>query len=206
MRWLRDPSHLLYRITHARSSLVAVYIFAIVEGIMIPIPIEAVIVPFMQLRRDILWRIAGIALAGYFTAAIAGFGVGALFYDQVGAALIEMMGWQERFVELEGFFAKHGFYAVIVLGLTPLPAQILMIGAGAFGVPVFAFCAAILIGRGARVFGAAALVYFFGDRVVRYFVRRRHPEAHAGPVYGSAPGSAPGTPPESAPPGGGADG
>ncbi len=198
MRWLRDPSHLLHRITHARSSLVALYLFAIIEGIMLPIPIETVIMPFMQLRRDILWRIAGIALAGYFTAAITGFGVGALFYDRVGAPLVAMMGWQERFAELEGFFAANGFYAVIALGLTPLPAQILMIGAGAFGVPVLAFCAAIVIGRGVRVFGAAALVYFFGDRVVRHFVRRRHPESHGSPAPASAP--------ESAPPGGGADG
>ncbi len=196
MRWLRDPSHLLHRITHARSSLVALYLFAIVEGIMIPIPIETIIMPFMQLRRDILWRIAGIALAGYFTAAIAGFGVGALFYEQAGAPLIAMMGWQDRFAELESFFAENGFLAVMALGLTPLPAQILMIGAGAFGVPVLAFCAAILIGRGVRVFGAAVLVYFFGDRVVHYFVRRRHPEGHGAPVVA----------PDSTPPGGALDG
>lgn len=183
MRWLRDPSHLLDRIVHARSSLVALFGFSFLEGAILPVPIEAVIVPFMALRRDILWWIAGIALAGFFASALVGYAIGALFYDQVGAPLIAAMGWHERFAGIESFLEAYGFWAVIALGLTPLPTQILMIGAGAFGVPVAAFVTAVLLGRGARNFGVAALVFCFGDQVVQYFRHRhalreaaRHPE------------------------------
>ncbi len=171
--WYRDASRFLHRIANARSSLAALYAFAVVEGIMLPIPIEAVIMPFMQLRRDLLWRIAAVALAGYYTAAITGYAIGALFFDQIGAPLIASMGWQQSFADLEAFFAEHGFISIVALGLTPLPAQLLMIGAGAFGVPLLSFTAAILLGRGARTFGAGALIYFFGDRVAHYFHRRR---------------------------------
>lgn len=189
MHWLRDPSHLLDRIVHARSSLAALFGFAFLEGAVLPIPIEAVIVPFMQLRRDILWWIAGIALAGFFASALVGYGIGAFFYDQLGAPLIAAMGWQARFAEVESFLRAYGFWAVAALGVTPLPTQILMIGAGAFGVPFPAFTAAVLLARGARNFGAAALVFFLGDRVVRYVQRRRRPKAMSPDADRAGPGA-----------------
>lgn len=177
MKWMRDPKQLLYRIVHARSSFVALFGFAFLEGALLPIPIEAVIVPFMQLRRDILWYIPAIALAGFFVSALLGYAIGAFFFDQLGAPLIAWMGWEAQFAEIERFLGDYGFWAVVALGLTPLPTQILMIGAGAFGVGFPAFVTAVLLARGARNFGVAALVYFFGDRVVHWFSGDRNAPA-----------------------------
>lgn len=169
MAWLRDPAKLLYRIAHARSSLLALFLFAFLEGAILPVPIEAVIVPFMQMRRDILWRIASTALAGFFASSMLGYGIGALFYDQLGAPMIAFFDLRAQFSEAVAFMAAYGFWAVLALGFTPLPTQILMIGAGAFGIPLLVFVVAVLLARGTRNFGAAALVYQFGDSVVRYF-------------------------------------
>lgn len=171
----REPSRFFDKIVHARSSLLALFGFAFLEGAILPIPIEAVIVPFMQLRREALWRIAAVALAGFFASAMLGYIIGVFFYDQLGAPLIEMLGWQDQFADAEVFLNDYGFWAVVMLGLTPLPTQILMIGAGALGVPVWGFIPAVLLSRGARNFGAAALVYFFGDRVVHFFAPKKDP-------------------------------
>lgn len=172
MKWLRDPREFLHRVVHRRFALPALFGYAYLEGAILPIPIEAVIVPFMQLRRDILWLIPAIALAGFFASAITGFAIGALFYDQLGAPLIAWMGWEAQFHEAEAFLHDWGFWAVMALGFTPLPTQILMIGAGAFGVPWLSFVVAVLSARGARNFGVAALVYLYGDRVVHWFHKR----------------------------------
>lgn len=172
MKWLRDPREFLHRVVHRRFALPALFGYSVLEGAILPIPIEAVIVPFMQLRRDILWLIPAIALAGFFTSAIVGFAIGALFFEQVGEPLIAWMGWQRQFGEVELFLQDWGFWAVVAIGFTPLPTQILMIGAGAFGVPTLSFTVAVLMARGARNFGVAALVYLFGDRVVDWFHRR----------------------------------
>lgn len=173
MKWLRDPREFLNRVVHRRFALPALFGYAFLEGAILPIPIEAVIVPFMQLRRDILWLIPAIALAGFFASAILGFAIGALFYDQLGAPLIAWMGWQDQFINVEQFLDQWGFWAVVALGFTPLPTQILMIGAGAFGVPTLSFVVAILLARGTRNFGVAALVYYYGDRVVHWFQKRQ---------------------------------
>ena len=186
MKWLRDPREFLHRVVHRRFALPALFGYAYLEGAILPIPIEAVIVPFMQLRRDILWLIPAIALAGFFASALTGFAIGALFYDQLGAPLIAWMGWEAQFHEAEAFLHDWGFLAVMALGFTPLPTQILMIGAGAFGVPTLSFVVAVLLARGARNFGVGLLVYLYGDRVVHWFQKR----------HGHAP-EAPGARPES---------
>lgn len=177
MKWLRDPREFLHRVVHRRFALPALFAYAYLEGAILPIPIEAVIVPFMQLRRDILWLIPTIALAGFFASAMTGFAIGALFYDQLGAPFIGWMGWEAQFLEAEQFLEQWGFWAVVALGFTPLPTQILMIGAGAFGVPLVSFVVAVLLARGARNFGVAVLVWLLGDRVVHWF-SERHGHAH----------------------------
>jgi membrane protein YqaA with SNARE-associated domain len=173
MHFLRNPAAVLDRIVHARASLVALFGFAYLEAAVLPVPIEAVTAPYMELRRDILWLIAAIALGGYVAAALTGYAIGAFFYDEVGGPLIAMLGWQGQVAEVEGFLADHGFWAMIGMALTPLPTQLGMIVAGALGVPLPSFIVAILLARGARAFGVAALVWLYGDRVVAWFSRRR---------------------------------
>lgn len=173
IRILHNPAAVLRRIVAARSSLVALYGFAVLEAAILPVPIEAVIAPYMQMRRDILWQIAAIALAGYVTAGVIGFGIGAFFYDEIGAPVIAALGWQGEVAGVEAFLGRYGFWAMIAMGLTPLPTQLGTIMAGALGVPPLSFLAAIILSRGSRNFGVALLVKLYGDRVVRYFVHRR---------------------------------
>jgi membrane protein YqaA with SNARE-associated domain len=163
---------LLRRIVDARSAPAALFVFAFLEGAFLPVPIEAVIAPYMQMRRDAIWRIAAIALAGFFASAAVGYAVGALFLETIGAGVIATMGWTEQFAEVEEFLGNHGFWAMIGLAFTPLPTQVAMIAAGAFGLPLDQFALAVLLGRGCRVFGVALLVRIWGDRVVGWFSGR----------------------------------
>ena len=96
MQFLRSPAAALDRIVHARASLVALFGFAYLEAAFLPMPIEAVTAPYMQMRRDILWLIAAVALGGYVAAALTGYGIGALFYDELGGPMVASFGWQAR--------------------------------------------------------------------------------------------------------------
>lgn len=167
-----SPESLLRRIVDARHAPAALFVFAFLEGAVLPVPIEAVIAPYMQMRRDIIWRIAAIALAGFFASAVAGYAIGALFLDTLGTDIIATMGWEARFAEVGAFLGEYGFWAMIGLAVTPLPTQVAMIAAGAFGLPPDQFALAILLGRGGRVFGVALLVRIWGDSVVGWFTRR----------------------------------
>ncbi|HMQ94312.1 MAG TPA: VTT domain-containing protein [Amaricoccus sp.] len=171
----RDASDILDRIVQSRWTGAALFGFAFLEGAVLPIPIEAVIAPLMQLRRDRIWRIAAIAFAGYLASALAGYAIGALFFDTVGARIVAALGWEAGMAQMEGFLARYGFWAMMAMAVTPLPTQVAMIGAGLFGLSLPVFVLAIVLGRGTRNFAVAALVWRYGDRVVARLTRDQPP-------------------------------
>lgn len=166
----------LQRVVRARYAQAALFWFAFLEATALPIPVEAVMVPYMQMRRDIMLRIALIALAGFMCSALLGYLVGAALFEVAGAPFLDWMGWNAQFETVQARLERDGFLAMLVIGLTPLPTQLIMIGAGSAGVPIEQFVAAILVARALRYFGVALLVYFYGDRVVDWFERRRTPD------------------------------
>ncbi len=176
MQPARTASDIVERIVHARWSGAALFAFAFLEGAVLPIPIEAVIAPLMQLRRDILWRIAAIAFAGYFASALTGYAIGALFFDGLGAPIVSTFGWEAAMTQTGEFVARYGFWAMLLLALSPVPTQVAMIGAGLFGMPIPVFVLAVVLGRGSRNLAAAILVWRYGDRVVAHFTRTRPPQ------------------------------
>jgi membrane protein YqaA with SNARE-associated domain len=162
------------RIVNARYGQLALFGFSFLEATMLPVPVEAVLAPYMQMRRDILWWLATVALAGFMASALLGYGVGALAFDEIGVPLIARLGWGPAYDEASAALASGGFWAMLAIGLTPVPTQIAMIGAGALGVPLAVFVPAMLVARGLRYYGLALLVTVFGDRIVGWFARRRH--------------------------------
>ena len=168
--WLR-------RVVDARYAQLALFGFAFLEATALPIPIEAVMVPYMQMRRDIMWRLAVIALAGFMCSALLGYAVGNLLFDSVGAPLLAWTGWTGSFEAVQARLAGDGFWAMLLVGLTPLPTQVLMIGAGSIGIPLNEFVAAVLVARGLRYLAVGLLVYLYGDRVVQWFAPGTAPQA-----------------------------
>lgn len=161
----------LRRLADARQAQPLLVWLSFLEAIIIPIPLEAVLVPYMLARRDILWRIAGLALAGFLVAAVLGYLVGALAFNTLGIWLIEAMGWQEAFGDVQQLFARHGFWALFLIGLLPIPSQVAMLAGGAFGFSLPLFMAAMALSRGVRYFGLALLVVLLGRRVAQLLDR-----------------------------------
>ena len=120
----------LERVVRARSAQLALFWFSFLEATALPIPVETVMVPYMQMRRDLIGRIALIALAGFMCSALLGYLVGAVLFEVAGAPLIEWMGWSGHFESVQARLADDGFIAMLLVGLAPLPTQAVMIGAG----------------------------------------------------------------------------
>ena len=142
------------------------------ETLIIPIPIELVIIPYMITYPKRLWRIATITLAGCLIAAMVGYGVGYFFLDSVGRWALSLLGEQQAFATFQERFQDHGFWAVLMIGVIPVPFQAAMLVAGAAGYPVPLFLLAAGIARGVRYYGLALLVWLIGERTLALW--RRH--------------------------------
>jgi membrane protein YqaA with SNARE-associated domain len=163
----------LRRLADARQAQALLVWLSFLEAIIIPIPLEAVLVPYMLARRDILWRIATLALAGFLVAALFGYLLGSLAFNTLGIWSIEALGWQEAFGDAKLLFARHGFWALVLIGLVPIPSQVAMLAGGAFGFSLPLFMAAMALSRGVRYFGLALLVVLLGPRILQLLDRLR---------------------------------
>ena len=132
------------------------------ETLVVPIPIELILIPFMAANRARVWVIAGVVTLGCLLASLVGYAVGLLLFETLGLRVIDAMGWTEGMQRFRVIFEDYGFWAIVAVGILPIPFQVALLGAGAAAYPIGWFLLAALIARGSRYFGLALLVRLFG--------------------------------------------
>lgn len=154
---------------HAESSLFAV---SFIESSVFPIPPDVMMIPMILARRARAWAIAAIATAGSVLGALLGYWIGAVLMGSVGQWVLTAYGKQGAFDDLALRFAEYGGWAVLIAALTPFPFKVITIFSGAVGLSLPLFIVTAIIGRAARFFVVAALLWRFGPPI-RDFIERR---------------------------------
>ena len=89
----------------------------------------------------------------------------------VGWPIINLYGYEEQFITLSESFRDYNFIAVLTAAFTPIPYKVFTITAGAVSSDFMEFFVASAIGRTARFFSVAALIYFFGESIKSFIER-----------------------------------
>ncbi len=158
-----DSKHMLKSITVA----------SFLESTIVPIPLEAVLVPLMQARREKLWLIALMATVGCIIGAIFGYALGYYLFDVVGDWVVDTFSTPEQFAQVKQQMQAQGFWFVLTLGIVPIPFQIAMLAAGATKYSIFLFLLATVIARSIRYFALAAVVYYAGNQAERIIKKHK---------------------------------
>lgn len=158
-----DSKHMFTSITAA----------SFLESTIVPIPLEAVLVPLMQARRDKLWLIALMATIGCIIGALFGYTLGYYLFDAVGDWVINSFSTPAQFEQVTEQMQQQGFWFVITLGIVPIPFQIAMLAAGATKYSLVMFLIATTIARSIRYFGLALVVYFAGNQAERIIKKHK---------------------------------
>ncbi len=159
------------RINRSKNMLWLLGTLSFLETIILPIPIELVLIPLMAANKQRIWLLATVTTAGCLVASLIGYTIGLVLYQSVGTWFIELMGMQNSYQAFQTFFDQYGFAAILAIGILPIPFQIAMMTAGLSGYPILLFALAALIARGLRYFGLAWLVHHFGHRVLLLWKR-----------------------------------
>ena len=161
------------RLTRSRHGQAGLFALSAAETVFLPLMLEAIMAPMMLVDRRRAWRTGMIALAGCLIGAVIAYFLGAWLYGWFGQDLVALIGRQEAFDDFKIFMQTHGFWAILVAGLTPIPFQIAVLASGITGYALPGFIAAVLISRGLRYLGMAALVSWLGADAFKVFSRLR---------------------------------
>lgn len=149
---------------HSRYLLPGVTLASFLESTIVPIPIETLLIPLSQLRRDKVWHIATVATLGCILGALLAYMIGFWVFDIFKDDIIRAFGDPELFTNIQQRMADEGFWFIVLAGILPIPLQLAMVAAGVSAYPIGWFILAIALSRILRYFGIAWLVLLFGNQ------------------------------------------
>ncbi|MDA7746523.1 VTT domain-containing protein [Psychromonas sp.] len=164
MSLINDSKEKTQKIIHSKHMLSGITVASFLESTIVPIPLEAVLVPLMQSRREKLWLIALMATIGCIIGALFGYALGYYLFDVIGEWVINTFSTAEQFESVRQKMQEQGFWFVISLGIVPIPFQIAMLAAGATKYSLTLFIIATAIARSIRYFALAIIVYYAGNQ------------------------------------------
>jgi membrane protein YqaA with SNARE-associated domain len=160
------------RLSRSKAGL-ALLSFA--ESTILPIPLEAIVVPLMVGHPRRALRIALIIWLGCLVGASLFYAVGYLLADPVVHPVMGLLGLEDSFDDMAQKLSGEGlFWSVFLVSFLPAPLQLATLGAGVVGGNFLVFFAAILLSRGLRYFGMAVLAQFVGERIAHLNIPKRY--------------------------------
>jgi len=153
MRWAAHP--------HAERYLVAVSVF---ESIFFPIPTALMVAPMAVARPEQAVRIALIATSMSVLGGIVGYYLG-YFAIHAIEPILQDVGYWEKYMTAQRWFAEWGFWAVVVAGFSPIPFKLFTLTAGALSMALLPFVLAAIVGRSAHFFLVALLMAWAGPKM-----------------------------------------
>ncbi len=140
------------------------------ESTVLPIPLEAIMVPLMVGYPRRAWGIALSALIGCLIGSSLFFALGNLLFEPVVQPLLAHFGMTQSYETTVARLSEGSgyFWAIFLISLGPAPLQLATLGAGASEQSFFIFLLAIAMSRAIRYFGTALACALLGERVRRY--------------------------------------
>ena len=153
-----------------RYGVPALFVISLAESSFFPLPPDPLLLALCLGAAKRSLKFAAVATVASVAGGMIGYGIGA-------GAWTFMQDWffayvpgvtPEAFEGVRDFYARHGFAAVFLAGLTPIPYKVFTLASGVFGINFGIFVLASILSRGFRFFLVAGLVYKFGTPIERF--------------------------------------
>ncbi|HHJ34689.1 MAG TPA: DedA family protein [Gammaproteobacteria bacterium] len=153
MTWAGHP--------HAERYLIGVSAF---ESIFFPVPTALMVAPMAVARPERAIRIALIATIMSVLGAMVGYYLGYFVIDMI-EPLLKDIGYWNKYMTAQRWFAEWGFWAVIIAGFSPIPFKLFTLSAGALSMAFLPFVLAAVVGRSAHFFLVALSMAWAGPKL-----------------------------------------
>lgn len=150
---------------HALSAL---FILSFAESSFFPIPPDVLLIAIVisnktKAFKAALWCSVGSVLGGIF-----GYLIGALLMDSIGMSILEFYGKEDAMGAFIKTYEEWGALFLAGAAFSPIPYKVATITSGAADMNLFEFISISSIGRAARFFIIAGLLFKYGPQVKQF--------------------------------------
>jgi len=165
-RLLKQQYDFIIRAAATTLAVRAMYLFAALESIIIPVPVDPLLVATV-LARPARWRQLTIGCtAASVIGGVGGWAIGAYFSAHIHdwlALLPAKLAAPAAFMAVETGFAEFGIFLVFLGAFSPLPYKVIAVSAGLGGFGLLPFILTSIFGRGLRFAIVAAIARHNGN-------------------------------------------
>lgn len=122
----------------------------------------AISIPMKAFRYAAICSIASV-LGGMF-----GYGIGFYGYEAIGKPIVDFYHGQPVMDKVQLWYDQYGFFGILLAAITPIPYKVFTIASGMFKFDFWMFIIASIVGRSARFFVVAGLIWKFGVPVKEF--------------------------------------
>ncbi len=177
MRWFKSLYSWVLSWAQTKYGAVALFVLAFTESVFFPIPPDILLIALALGATAKAFRYAFICTAGSVLGAFVGYAIGNyvwltssgefsafanFFFTNIPGFSVEL------YESIKALFAEWDFWVIFTAGFTPIPYKVFTITSGVFDVNLLMFSVASIIGRGARFFLVAWLIWKFGPSIKRF--------------------------------------
>lgn len=142
-------------------------VMSFTESIFFPIPVDIMLAPMTLARPEKAWFYAAITSLASVTGGIFGYLLGYFAFESIVLPMIQAAGYMDKYDFVVEWFEQYGFWVVFLAGFSPIPYKLFTVSAGALHMAILPFILASAIGRSARFFLVAGLIYWGGETMER---------------------------------------
>jgi membrane protein YqaA with SNARE-associated domain len=159
---------------------IALFLLAFSESSIFPIAPDVLLIVLVLGAKNKAFGYATNCTVGSILGAFWGYGIGYFLWwdaDKSFSPLAmfffeQIPGFtQNVFFEIKTLFEKWDFWIIFTAGFTPIPYKLFTVSGGAFQIDLTMFTLASVIGRGARFFLLAFLLWKFGE-TIKLFIEK----------------------------------
>jgi membrane protein YqaA with SNARE-associated domain len=150
---------------HSKFGTLALVGISFAESSFFPIPPDVLQIALSIERPKRSFYYAAVSAVASVCGAALGWYIGLALWDQLGGFFVPNIISQENMDKVGMFFEKYGFMALFTAALTPIPFKAFTISSGIAQMSLPLMLLASLVGRSARFFLMASLIYVFGPSI-----------------------------------------
>lgn len=171
MKWLRNLYDWVLHWAETPYAVPALFLLAVAESSFFPVPPDVLLIALAMAVPSKSFRFAAICSVGSVAGGIVGYGIGLYGYEAIGRPIVEFYNGQSVMEAVRLQYARYGFWGILIAAVTPIPYKVFTIASGVFRFDFGLFLAASIVGRSARFFVVAGLIWKYG-RPIREFIDR----------------------------------